>query len=51
MSKMVRTLSEEAKDIIRNYVEMGREYGSGQDLPSERFKLKGRRFSVYYLVK
>ena len=23
MSKMVRTLSEEAKDIIRNYVEMG----------------------------
>ena len=22
MSKMVRTLSEEAKDIIRNYVEM-----------------------------
>ncbi|NBH17672.1 hypothetical protein D3Z55_09380 [Clostridiaceae bacterium] len=26
MSKMVRTLSEEAKDIIRNYVEMGREY-------------------------
>lgn len=26
MSKMVRTLSEEAKDIIKNYVEMGREY-------------------------
>ena len=26
MSKMVRTLSEEAKEIIRNYVEMGKEY-------------------------